>query len=112
MEVDGVSLCHLGDLGHVLTSEQAEQLDNVDVLLLPIGGVSTINAPMAAEVVRQLEPNVVVPMHYKTEALKRELAPAERFLKEMGLKGITSEPKLSFTKASLPATTQVFLLDY
>ncbi len=112
MEVDGVSLCHLGDLGHVLTSEQAEQLDNVDVLLLPIGGVSTINAPMAAEVVRQLEPNVVVPMHYKTEALKRELAPVERFLKEMGLKGITSEPKLSFTKASLPATTQVFLLDY
>ncbi len=112
MEVDGVSLCHLGDLGHVLTSEQAEQLDNVDVLLLPIGGVSTINASMAAEVVRQLEPNVVVPMHYKTEALKRELAPVERFLKEMGLKGIASQPKLSFTKASLPATTQVFLLDY
>jgi len=112
MEVDEVSVCHLGDLGHVLTNEQAEQVDNVDVLLLPVGGVSTIDAPMAAEVVRQLEPKAVVPMHYRTEALKRELAPVERFLKEMGLKEVTSEPKLSFTKASLPVSTQVFLLDY
>jgi len=112
MEIDEVSVCHLGDLGHVLTSEQEEQVDNVDVLLLPVGGVSTINAPMAAEVVRQLEPRVVVPMHYKTEALKRELAPVERFVKEMGLKGVTSQPNLSLTKASLPLSTQVFLLDY
>ena len=112
MEVDEVSVCHLGDLGHVLTTEQIEQIDNVDVLLLPVGGVSTINAPAAAEVVRQLEPNVVVPMHYKTAALNRELAPVERFLKEMGLREVTSQPKLSFTKASLPSSTQVCLLDY
>jgi len=112
MEVDEVTVCHLGDLGHVLTDEQAEQVDNVDVLLLPVGGVSTIDAPIAAEVVRQLEPKAVVPMHYKTEALKRELAPVERFLKEMGLKEVTSQPKLSFNKASLPVSTQVFLLDY
>jgi len=112
MEVDEVSVCHLGDLGHVLTTEQVEELDNVDVLLLPVGGVSTINAPMAAEVVRQLEPKVVVPMHYKTEALNRELEPVERFLKEMGVKEVNSQPKLSFTKPSLPATMQVFLLDY
>jgi len=112
MEVDEVSVCHLGDLGHVLTTEQIEELDNVDVLLLPVGGVSTINAPMAAEVVRQLEPKVVVPMHYKTEALNWELEPAERFLKEMGVKEVNSQPKLSITKSSLPATMQVFLLDY
>ncbi len=112
MEIDEVTVCHLGDLGHVLTSEQEEQVDNVDVLLLPVGGVSTINAPMAAEVVRQLEPKVVIPMHYKTEALKRELAPVERFLKEMGLREVTSQPKLSLTKANLPLSTQVFLLDY
>ncbi len=112
MEIDEVSVCHLGDLGHVLTSDQVEQIDNVDVLLLPVGGVSTINAPMAAEVVRQLEPKAVVPMHYQTEALNRELAPVDRFLKEMGLKEVTSQPKLSFTKANLPISTQVFLLDY
>ncbi len=112
IEVDEVSVCHLGDLGHVLTTDQVEELGNVDVLLLPVGGVSTINAPMAAEVVRQLEPKVVVPMHYKTEALNWELEPAERFLKEMGVKEVNSQPKLSFTKSSLPATMQVFLLDY
>jgi len=112
MEVDEVSVCHLGDLGHVLTTEQVEELGNVDVLLLPVGGVSTIDAPMAAEVVRQLEPKVVIPMHYKTEALNRELEPVERFLKEMAVKEINSQPKLSFTKANLPVSTQVFFLDY
>ena len=112
IEIDEVSVCHLGDLGHVLTTEQVEELENVDVLLLPVGGISTINAPMAAEVVRQLEPKVVVPMHYQTEALKRNLEPVGRFLKEMGVKEISSRPKLSFTKANLPLGTNVFLLDY
>ena len=102
MEVDEVSVCHLGDLGHVLTAEQVEEIDDVDVLLLPVGGVSTINAPMAAEVVRQIEPKAVVPMHYKTEALSRELEPVDRFLKEIGVKEINSQPKLSFTRSSLP----------
>jgi len=112
MEVDEVSVCHLGDLGHVLTAEQAEELGNVDILLLPVGGVSTINAPAAAEVVRRLEPKVVIPMHYKTEALSRELEPVGRFLKEIGVKEVNSLPKLSFTRTSLPASTQIFLLDY
>jgi len=112
MEVDEILVCHLGDLGHVLTAEQVEEIGNVDVLLLPVGGVSTINAPMAAEVVRQLEPKAIVPMHYKTSALSRELEPVERFLKEMGVKQVEPQPKLSLTKSSLPASTQVFLLDY
>ncbi len=112
MEVDEVSICHLGDLGHVLTAEQVEELGNVDVLLLPVGGVSTINAPMAAEVVRQLEPKAVVPMHYKTSALSWELEPVGKFLKEMGVEQVGPQPKLSLTKSSLPISTQVFLLDY
>jgi len=112
MEVDEILVCHLGDLGHVLTAEQIEEIGNVDVLLLPVGGVSTINAPMAAEVVRQLEPKAVVPMHYKTSALSRELEPVERFLKEIGVKQVEPQPKLSLTRSSLPASTQVFLLDY
>jgi L-ascorbate metabolism protein UlaG (beta-lactamase superfamily) len=112
MEVDKIAVCHLGDLGHVLTAEQVEELGNIDVLLLPVGGVSTIDASMAAEVVRQLEPRVVIPMHYKTEALHRELEPVGKFLKEMGVKEVNSQPKLSLTKSSLPLNTQVFLLDY
>ena len=112
MEIDEISVCHLGDLGHVLSAEQVEEIDNVDVLLLPVGGVSTINAPMAAEVVRQLEPKAVIPMHYKTPALGLELEPVDRFLKEIGAKQVEPLPKLSLTKSNLPPTTQVFLLDY
>ncbi len=112
IEVDEVSVCHLGDLGHVLTTGQVGELENVDVLLLPVGGISTIDGSVAAEIVRQLEPKVVVPMHYKTRDLKWELEPVDRFLKEMGVGEVSSRPKLSFTKANLPVSTQVFLLDY
>ncbi|MFC1980473.1 MBL fold metallo-hydrolase [Chloroflexota bacterium] len=112
MEIDEISVCHLGDLGHVLTAEQVEEIDDVDVLLLPVGGVSTIDAPMAAEVVRQLEPKVVIPMHYKTKALSRGLEPVDRFLKEMGAKEVNPQPKLSLSRSNLPVSTQVFLLDY
>jgi len=112
IEIDELSVCHLGDLGHVLTVEQVEEIDDVDVLLLPVGGVSTINAPMAAEIVRQLEPKAVIPMHYKTPALKRELEPVDRFLKEIGAKDVAPQPKLSISKSHLPDSTQVILLEY
>jgi L-ascorbate metabolism protein UlaG (beta-lactamase superfamily) len=112
VEMDEVSLCHLGDLGHMLTAEQIEELGNVDILLVPVGGVSTIDAPVAAELARQLEPKVVIPMHYKTEALSWELDPVGRFLREMGREQVTSQPRLSFNRSNLPLSTQVYLLDY
>src|SRR3990172_1056499 len=112
IRIDDISICHLGDLGHVLTAEQAEELGDIDVLLIPVGGVSTINASRAAEVVRQLEPKIVIPMHYKTPALKRDLEPVEKFLTEMGTKNITTQPKVSITRANMPLTMQVCLLDY
>jgi len=112
MEIDEVSVCHLGDLGHMLTAEQIEELGNVDVLLLPVGGVSTINASTAAEVVRRLEPKVVIPMHYQTPEINRELQPVDGFLKEMGIEQVSPQPKLSITKSNLPEHTQIFLLDY
>ncbi len=110
MDIDEVAVCHLGDLGHALTSGQVEKLGNVDVLLLPVGGVTTIDAAVAAQIVRQLEPKVVIPMHYKTAELNRELEPLEKFLKEMGVKETNSQPKLSVSRSSLPATLQVCLL--
>ena len=112
IEIDGITVCHLGDLGHVLTTEQVEEIDDVDVLLLPVGGGSTINAAVAAEVIRQIEPKVVIPMHYKTPAINRELATVDNFIKEMGIERPASQPKLSFNPSSLPISTQVFLLDY
>jgi L-ascorbate metabolism protein UlaG (beta-lactamase superfamily) len=112
IDVDDVMICHLGDLGHVLTAEQVAEIDGVDVLLIPVGGGSTIDAVQAAQIVRQLEPKVVIPMHYKTDALKRELETADRFLKEMGVKEAVPQPKLTVTKNSLPLTTQVTILSY
>ncbi|MFH1662560.1 MAG: MBL fold metallo-hydrolase [Chloroflexota bacterium] len=112
MEMNELSICHLGDLGHVLTDEQVEELGSVDVLLLPVGGVSTINAPVATEVVRQLEPKIVIPMHYKTPAINRELEPVDRFLKEIGVHDINPQAKLSITKTNLPLSMQVVLLEY
>jgi len=112
VEVNELSICHLGDLGHVLSDEQVEELGNVDVLLLPVGGVSTINAPVAAEVVRQLDPKIIIPMHYKTPAIKRNLEPVNPFLKEIGIHDISPQAKLSVTKSNLPPAMQVILLEY
>ena len=111
MEIDEITICHLGDLGHLLSTEQLEEIDNVDILLLPVGGVSTIDATIAAKVVRQLEPKIVIPMHYGTEASRQELEPAERFLKEMGAGEVTPRPKLVVTKSNLPFSTQIILLN-
>jgi L-ascorbate metabolism protein UlaG (beta-lactamase superfamily) len=110
MEIDGVNILHLGDLGHALNDQQAEEIGNVDILLVPVGGVNTINAAMAAEVIRKLEPKVVVPMHYKTEKGSRDLEPVENFLKEMGQAQVEPRPKLNISRNSLPFTTEVVVL--
>ena len=110
MEIDGVAVCHAGDLGHVLSDDQVEELGNVDVLMLPVGGVSTINATLAAEVVRKVEPKVVIPMHYGTPQTTRELDPVEHFLKEMGRSDTEAKSRVSVTRNNLPAGMQVYLL--
>jgi L-ascorbate metabolism protein UlaG (beta-lactamase superfamily) len=110
MEIDGISVCHLGDLGHVLSSEQVEEIGDIDVLLLPVGGTSTINAAIAAEVIRQLEPKVVIPMHYKTPSISRELDDIGVFLKEMGMETAEPRPKLAVSKSNLPLSTQIIVL--
>ena len=113
IEMDEVVLCHLGDLGHPLSTAQVEEIGGIDVLMVPVGGVSTIDAAAAAETVRQLEPKIVIPMHFKTEALRFELEPVDRFLKEMGVKAdISPQPKLTVTHSALPEETQLVLLSY
>jgi L-ascorbate metabolism protein UlaG (beta-lactamase superfamily) len=114
LELDDVRVCHLGDLGHVPTPEQVEELSGVDILLAPVGGGSTIGAAAAAETVSLLEPKLIVPMHYQTPAAKAELEPLDRFLKEMGAPSALEErqPKLSVTKSTLPQETKVLVLDY
>lgn len=111
-DFEGLTVCHLGDLGHVPTRSQVEALSDIDVLLIPVGSVSTINAAQAAEVISLLEPRLVIPMHYKTRVLKVKLDPVSKFLKEMGLSNLATQERLKVTKSTLPEETQVLLLDY
>lgn len=112
MEIEEVRICHLGDLGHVPTSDQIEQMSHADVLMVPVGGVSTLGAAEAAETISLLDPKLVIPMHFRTEVVKMELEPLERFLKEMGLQEASPQPKLNITKSNVPVETKVLVLDY
>jgi L-ascorbate metabolism protein UlaG (beta-lactamase superfamily) len=112
IEMDGVTLCHLGDLGHPLESHLIEELGDIGVLFLPVGEVSTIPIDTAMEIVRQLEPPIVVPMHYKTEAFTGNLSPVSKFLDTMRIKDLEARPKLSITSSSLLGSTQIVVLKH
>ena len=100
IDIDDITVCHLGELGHRLDDSEAEAVSSPDVLLVPVGGRTSLNAGQAAEVVRQLEPRYVVPMHYSIPGLKLQLDPIDRFLKEMGVASLEAQPKLSVQKSS------------
>jgi len=111
MLFDNLNIVHLGDLGQVkLTEEQVAQIGETDILLIPVGSVYTINSKAASEIVSQLEPKIIIPMHYKTEGLKFELEGVEGFLKEMGAESVTAASKLTITKDKLPEEPQVVVL--
>src|SRR5574341_1621001 len=113
MEMEDIRVCHLGDLGHTPTAEQAEEMTGVDILLIPIGGDTTIDGPKAAEIVSLLEARVIIPMHYQTAATKGKLDPPDRLLKEMGVTAVPEPlPKLQVTRSNIPHETQVIVLDY
>ena len=111
IEIDDVRICHLGDLGHRLDDTDAETVSSVDVLLVPVGGRTAINAVQAAEVVRQLEPRYVVPMHYAIPGLKLELDTVDRFLKEMAVVAGEPQPKLTLQASSGEYETKVVVLE-
>lgn len=112
--VDGVTLVHLGDLGHKLTTEQAKEIGTCDILFIPVGGYFTIGADIASEVAAQFEPRIIIPMHYKEHGLNPDfdvLSGVDKFLKEMGKEDVAPQPKLSVTKDKLPEETEVVVLE-
>ncbi len=111
IEGDGLSVCHLGDLGHVPTQTQIELLHGPDVLFIPVGGNGTLNAAEAAEVVGLLSPRLVIPMHYQLPGLKMKLDPVARFLHEMGISKVSPQESLRVMPVAEARETQVVVLE-
>ncbi len=104
IEAEDIKLCHLGDFGEgELTDEQLMDIGEVDILMVPVGGVYTIDAKEATKVISQIEPRIVIPMHYKIPKLKINLDDISPFLKAIGEKKASTEEKLSVQKKNLPA---------
>jgi len=101
-KAEDMTVAHLGDLGHVLTDAQIEAVGDVDMVLIPVGGTYTIDAKTAAQVIGQIEPKIIVPMHYKVPGLNVDLDGPEKFIKEMGLTPEKTD-KFKITKKLLPA---------
>ena len=111
-EIDGLRLVHLGDLGTELSRRQLEEVNGSDILLVPVGGTFTIDAAEAMKVVNQVEPQVVIPMHYKLPGLKYDLAGVEDFLKEAGVEEVKPEEKLNISKDKLPDSREIIVLKF
>jgi L-ascorbate metabolism protein UlaG (beta-lactamase superfamily) len=102
IEMDKIKICHLGDFGQKqLTDERLETIGQVDILMIPVGGAYTLNAQEAVKVTKQVEPHLIIPMHYQLPGLKINLAGLEEFLKEMGLNKKLAVDKLTIRKKDL-----------
>ena len=113
IEVEGIKICHLGDLGQKnLTSDQLKEIDEVDILMIPVGNAgATIDGEKAAEMINQIEPRIIIPMHYKIPGLVFKFDGVDDFLKEMGAGKKETVDKLTLKKKDLlPEETRVVVM--
>ncbi len=114
IRLDGLSLVHLGDLGEKLSAETEEALDGVDILFVPVGGFYTLALPEVQEVINQLEPKIIIPMHYQVSGLnpdlKEKLQPVSEFLKAVGKTDAAPQDKLVISRDKLGEETQIVVL--
>jgi len=103
IEAEEMRFCHLGDLGQkLLTDEQLEKIDGIDVLMIPVGGEYTIDSSSAQKIISQIEPKIVIPMHYALPKLSMKLDEVSKFLKTMGKPSIAPIDKLVVKLSALP----------
>jgi len=109
--MDDLNVCHLGDLGHTLSEKLVEFLGEVDVMMVPVGGVFTIDSKGAKKVIEQVKPRLVIPMHFKTKALKFDIEGVDPFLE--GLKAEHPGHEVVLFREDLPSEgVRVMVLDY
>jgi len=108
--LNGIKVCHLGDLGHTLSRDQVSQVGPVDVLIVPVGGFYTIDDKNASQVCDDLKPKVIIPMHFKTPKLDFPIAGVDDFVK--GKKNVrrTGSSEAEFKQGKLPAAAEIVVL--
>lgn len=110
--VDGIQVCHLGDLGHSLSEKEVAEVGPVDILLIPVGGYFTIDSKEATRVAEQIKPKVLIPIHFKTEKCGFPIAPVEDFLEgKSNVKRLKSS-EATFDKATLPKQMEIVVLEH
>ncbi len=113
-KIDDINICHCGDLGHLLNSNQIEEIGNVDILLLPVGGLATLNAVDAVQVMKQLNSTIVIPMHYRTKALGLVgyiFGKVDKFISASGLKA-KEYAELELSKENIKDYSGITVLKY
>lgn len=110
-DLDGVRVAHFGDLGVEPEEEQYPQLAGINVMIVPVGGGPTLEVERVSELVDRLQPNIVIPVHFKTDKVDLPLAPIETFLAGKSHVRRASGPDADVTKAALPAPTEILVLN-
>jgi len=111
-DIDDVNICHCGDLGHVLTDAQVKAIGKVDVLMVPVGGTFTVDAAGATKVCEQLQPGIIIPMHYLTEKISIPIGKADDFLKGKSNVTRADGSEIEVKADKLPASAQITVLKY
>jgi L-ascorbate metabolism protein UlaG (beta-lactamase superfamily) len=111
-KIDNIQLCHLGDLGHLLSDKELAEIGPVDILLIPVGGFFTIDPNEATRVAEQIKPKILIPMHFKTAKCGFPIAPVEDFLKGKSNAKHPKTSEVAFDKATLPQQMEIVVLEH
>jgi L-ascorbate metabolism protein UlaG (beta-lactamase superfamily) len=112
IKIDNIQLCHLGDLGHLLSDKELAEIGPVDILLIPVGGFFTVDAKEATRVAEQIKPKIVIPMHFKTSKCGFPITPVEDFLKGKTNTRRSKVSEATFDKATLPQQVEIVVLEH
>jgi L-ascorbate metabolism protein UlaG (beta-lactamase superfamily) len=110
--IDGIQVCHLGDLGHILSEKELVEIGPVDILLIPVGGYFTIDANEATRVAEQIKPKVLIPMHFKTPKCGLPISAVEEFLKGKAKPKRPNTSEVAFDKGTLPQKMEIVVLEH
>ncbi len=109
-EIDGVNICHCGDLGHLLTDEQVKAIGRVDVLMIPVGGTFTVDGTAATRVCEQLKPRIILPMHYLTDKISIPIGKPDDFLNGKNNVTQVGSSEIEISLDALPVTPRIMML--